>query len=69
MRIFILLVIFLILLALLCYSNKEKFSGLNILFYPDPDIENQENWLKDHVNDTINKKKMLYKYYITYVPS
>lgn len=62
MRIFILLVILLILLALLCYSNKEKFSGLNILFYPDPDIENQENWLKDHVNDTINKKKMLYKF-------
>ena len=62
MRIFILLVILLILLALLCYNNKEKFSGFNILAYPDPDIENEENWLKEHVNDTINKKAMLYKF-------
>jgi hypothetical protein len=62
MRIIILLIILLILLSLLFYTNKEKFSGLNILFYPDPDIENQEKWVKEHVNDTINKKKMVYTF-------
>lgn len=62
MKNLIILVIFLILIALLCYSNKEKFSGLNTLFYPDPDIKNQENWIKEHVNDTSTKKEILYKF-------
>jgi len=51
MRIFILLVILLFLLVLICYNNKEKFTGLNILFYPDPDIENEEKWIKEHANN------------------
>ena len=62
MRIFILLVILLFLLVLICYNNKEKFTGLNILFYPDPDIENEEKWIKEHANNTINKKKKVYMF-------
>lgn len=62
MKIIFLSILILILLLLIIYKNKERFSNLNILKYPDPDIENQELWIKEHVNDTITKKKQIYKF-------
>jgi hypothetical protein len=59
--IFLLIVLILILIFLYFYNQKsiikEKFSSLNILEYPDPYIKTQEKWLKEHVNNTIKKKK------------
>ena len=66
MKIIILLLIVLILVFLyFCnqkYMNKENFSSLDILEYPDPHIEKHDKWLKEHVNDTIKKKKIVYNF-------
>ena len=66
MKIIIFLLIVLILVFLYFFNqksmNKEKFSSLNILEYPDPYIEKHDKWLKEHVNDTIKKKKIVYNF-------
>lgn len=62
MRILILLILIIFLLILICYKNRENFTSFKILFYPDPDIETQETWIKEHVNENIIKKKHIFNF-------
>jgi len=62
MKIIVILIILLVLVYLFRKGLKENFNLLNILKYPDKDIETHEKWIKMHANDTLLKKRAIIRY-------
>ena len=62
MRLIIILLLVLIMVILVRKGIKENFNSLNVLKYPDPDIETHEKWIKYHANDTLLKKRKIVRY-------
>lgn len=62
MKIIVILIILLVLVYLFRKGFKENFYSLNILNYPDKDIEIHEKWIKQHANDTLLKKRDIIRF-------
>lgn len=62
MRLIIILLLILVIVYLVRKGLRENFKNLNVLEYPDTEIEVHDKWIRYHANDTLLKKRKIIKY-------